>query len=77
VFSDPGRFDVGRAPNPHLGFGYGRHFCLGAHLARAEARIALGALIERFPHLRLAEERVAWGSGPIGVGIASLPLELA
>jgi cytochrome P450 len=77
VFADPDRFDVGRTPNPHLGFGHGRHFCLGAHLARAEARIALGALVERFPRLRLAADRVAWASGPIGVGVASLPLELA
>ena len=75
VFPAPERFDVGRTPNPHLGFGHGRHFCLGAHLARAEARIAVGALVERFPRLRLAAERVAWASGPIGVGAVPLALD--
>ncbi len=54
VFDDPGTFDIGRNPNRHLGFGHGVHFCLGAHLARAEARMALTNLIARFPNLRLA-----------------------
>ncbi|MEW9553252.1 cytochrome P450 [Nonomuraea sp. NPDC050783] len=48
------RFDVTRDPLPHLGFGRGTHFCLGAPLARLEARIALSALFTRFPRLRLA-----------------------
>lgn len=39
-FADPARFDVGRDPNPHLAFGHGIHFCLGAALSRLEARIA-------------------------------------
>ncbi|WP_308441735.1 cytochrome P450 [Reticulibacter mediterranei] len=41
-----------RSPNRHLGFGHGIHFCLGAPLARLEARIALGMLLERFPTIR-------------------------
>ncbi|MGI9328497.1 MAG: cytochrome P450 family protein [Pseudomonadales bacterium] len=54
VFADPLKFDIARSPNHHLGFGHGVHFCMGAHLARAEARIALRNLIERFPDLQLA-----------------------
>ncbi len=51
-FPDPDRFDVGRAPNDHVAFGAGGpHFCLGAGLARLEARLLLGALLERFPAL--------------------------
>jgi hypothetical protein len=52
VFSRPHVFDPARDPNPHLGFGRGIHFCLGAPLARLEGRIALGALLDRFPRLR-------------------------
>ena len=55
VFATPERVDFARAPNPHLGFGWGPHFCLGAHLARLEARIALQTLLERFPRMRPAE----------------------
>jgi cytochrome P450 len=44
VFSRPDRLDLGRTPNPHLAFGIGRHFCLGAHLARYELKALLGAL---------------------------------
>ena len=53
-FSDADRFDICREPNPHLAFGHGIHACLGAPLARLEARIALGALLERLPELELA-----------------------
>ena len=52
-FPDPERFDVTRMPNPHLTFGYGPRFCLGAPLARLELRALLSALLRR-PALRLA-----------------------
>jgi cytochrome P450 len=49
VFRRPDHLDLQRAPNPHLGFGYGRHVCLGQHVARAVVRIATSAFIRRFP----------------------------
>jgi cytochrome P450 len=56
VFEAPERFDVGRHPNPHLSFGMGLHYCIGAPLARLELAAALSTLLERFPDLRLAEK---------------------
>ncbi|MFG1688719.1 cytochrome P450 [Nonomuraea sp. NPDC049269] len=53
-FPDPDRLDLDRSATGHLAFGHGIHQCLGQHLARAELRIALTALFERFPDLRLA-----------------------
>ena len=54
VFDDPDVLDVSRERNPHLGYGRGIHHCLGAPLARMEAEVMLGKLIERFPNIRLA-----------------------
>jgi cholest-4-en-3-one 26-monooxygenase len=54
MFKDPDRFDVGRTPNEHLGFGIGPHFCLGANLARLEIRIMFERLLERLPDIQLA-----------------------
>jgi cytochrome P450 len=57
VFEDPERFDVGRTPNEHVGYGAGGpHFCLGAHLARLEIRTALEELYDRFPGLAVTAE---------------------
>lgn len=56
-FPDADRFDIGRNPNPHVAFGHGIHFCLGAALARMESRIALTDLLERFGSFVLALDR--------------------
>jgi cytochrome P450 len=52
-FSDPEKFDITRESNEHMAFGDGIHFCIGAPLARMEGSIAIGAALERFPHLHL------------------------
>jgi cholest-4-en-3-one 26-monooxygenase len=55
VFAGPAEFDIGRDPNPHVGFGGGGpHFCLGRHLAALELRVLLAAMIARLPGIRLA-----------------------
>jgi len=55
-FTEPDRLDVAREPNPHLAFGHGAHFCLGAALSRLEGRIALGDLLERLDDLERASD---------------------
>ncbi|MEX2459022.1 MAG: cytochrome P450 [Actinomycetota bacterium] len=56
VFAEPDRLDVARHPNPHMAFGAGIHFCLGAPLARAELEISFGTILERLPNLELVRE---------------------
>jgi cytochrome P450 len=75
-FPEPDRFDVGRTPNKHVGFGQGIHFCLGAPLARLEAIVTLELLLERLPELRLATEpeKLAWRPSAQARGLVSLPL---
>ena len=60
VFARPEVFDIRRSPNPHLSFGGGVHYCIGAPLARLEAQVAFGALLRRFESLSLADEAVCW-----------------
>jgi len=56
VFADPFRFDPARDPNPHVAFGFGAHFCLGASLARLELRLLFEELLSRIPDLRLVSD---------------------
>lgn len=72
----PEQLDLRRAPNHHLSFGTGIHFCLGHQLARLEARCALKALFERWPKLGLgvAEEQIRWRKRPGFRALASLPV---
>lgn len=74
VFPSPDHLDVGRRPNPHLAFGWGRHHCLGAALARLEARVCLSALFGRFPRLTAATAGPEWGGGIIGRAVRSVPI---
>ena len=53
VFADADRFDVGRDPNPHLAFGIGQHFCLGAQLARLQLKVMFSELLDRLPNVEL------------------------
>jgi cytochrome P450 len=78
-FDHPERLDIARAPNPHVSFGAGSHFCLGAQLARVEAQIALEKLFTRFPDLALAvPEHALEYTGRLGLrALASLPVGLA
>jgi len=75
-FPEPERLDLGRAPNRHLAFGYGIHFCLGAALARLEAQIAFRTLLARAPALRLAEGEPTWKPQVFFHGLERLWLEL-
>jgi cytochrome P450 len=58
VFSSPESMDLTRDPNPHIGFGAGIHFCLGAPLARLEMSVSLPALWEKYPNMQLAGEAI-------------------
>jgi cytochrome P450 len=61
-FKDPDTFNIRRENNRHIAFGFGPHFCIGATLARTEAFIAVGTLIQRFPNLRLVDAKPDWDS---------------
>jgi cytochrome P450 len=73
-FSDPDVFDAGRTPNPHVTFGGGIHFCLGAPLARLEMDVALPILFQRLPGLRLVG-RPGYRDSYHFHGLAALPVE--
>jgi len=78
VFDRPDSLDLGREPNRHLTFAFGKHFCLGNQLARLEGQIAIGALVERFPSMRLATSRDRLQYKPVQAlrGFRALPVTL-
>jgi cytochrome P450 len=75
VFAEPDRLDVGRADNPHISFGAGIHYCLGAPLARVELQVSLGTLVDRFGRLELAGEPIRRAEFVIR-GLRSLPVSV-
>lgn len=78
-FPEPDRLDVRRRDNAHLAFGYGIHYCLGAPLARLEGRIAIPAVLRRFPNLTLAADRRSLRFHPnlLGRSLEALPVTVS
>ncbi len=77
VFAEPARFDIHRRPNPHLTFGHGIHFCLGAPLARLEARVVLRLLLQRYRDIEVAgDEQVEHRNPWTMVAVTRLPLQV-
>ena len=78
VFERPDDLDLGRDPNKHLTFAFGKHFCLGNQLARLEGQLAIGELVRRFPDMRLAVPREQLQYKPVQAlrGFRSLPVKL-
>jgi hypothetical protein len=76
-FPNPDRFDITRAPNKHIAFGLGIHFCLGAALARAEGFIGFSKIIERLPNMRLLDETPRWNPNACLRGLSSLQVVLS
>jgi cytochrome P450 len=71
VFDDPDSLDLQRDPNPHLAFGIGPHFCLGANLARMEVKLVFQELLGRLPDIRIVDD------APLDRGDSSLVIALA
>ena len=76
VFDDPNTFDITRTPNKHIAFGHGIHYCVGAPLARLEGTIAVNALLNRFPALRLnaGVDDLVWNDDILLHGMKALPV---
>jgi cytochrome P450 family 142 subfamily A polypeptide 1 len=77
VFDAPDEFRIERSPNPHVGFGIGTHFCLGANLARAEIDVVFGALFRRLPDLRVPDDVTPpRGANTLVIALQHLPAVL-
>jgi cytochrome P450 len=76
AFRDPDQVIIDRNPNPHVGFGFGTHRCMGSSIAKLEMRVALEAILGRYERIEIDPEgQVAWGQGETQ-GLTSLPLIL-
>lgn len=73
-FAEPQQLDLTRDPNPHLAFGNGIHYCVGAPLARLEGQIAIGTLLQRFPKLALATDAPQYRDNFVLRGLQTLPV---
>jgi cytochrome P450 PksS len=78
-FDGADQLDVAHELRPHLGFGHGIHYCLGAPLARIEGQIAIGTLLRRIPKLQLAvtPAELRWRPGLLIRGLVELPVKLS
>lgn len=76
VFPDPEELILDRSPGPHLAFGKGAHYCVGAHLARVELQEALAVVLTRLPGIKLAvgEDQLDWRAGHLVNGLTQLPV---
>ncbi|HVC44373.1 MAG TPA: cytochrome P450 [Candidatus Binataceae bacterium] len=75
-FANPDTFDLERNPQDHLAFGFGIHYCLGAPLARLEAKVAVDAFLRRLPQAHLREPRAQWVDSFVVRGPKTLPLAI-
>jgi len=78
IFENPEQFDITRSPNRHIALGFGIHYCLGAPLARLEAKIAFKTLFQHFPNIQLAvpADELKWRGAPALRGLTRLPIRL-
>jgi cytochrome P450 len=75
-FPDPDKLQLSRSPNPHVSFGSGMHFCLGAQLARAEAQVGIERLFTRYPKLALADSELKYSGNMLLRALVALPVRL-
>ena len=73
---NPDVFDVTRQNIKHVSFGHGIHLCLGLNLARLEAKVAINALLKRFPEMTLADQEIVWTRIPLVRGMENLLIDV-
>ena len=76
LFAEPDRLDLARHPNPHLGFGYGLHYCLGAPLARLETTTGVSRLLDRYARIELAGAQPRWRPNLLGRAVENFEVRL-